>query len=47
MLSVNLNDTAVLNLKGSDYRIIISLIIKNEAIDLLKNTDLTEKSGTL
>ena len=46
-MSVNLNDTAVLNLKGSDCRIIISLIIKNEAIDLLKNTDLTEKSGTL
>ena len=44
---MNLKDTAVLNLKGSDYRIIISLIIKNEAIGLLKNTDLTEKSGTL
>ena len=47
MMSVNLNDTAALNLKGSNYRIIISLIIKNEAIDLLKNTHLTEKSGTL
>ena len=40
---VNLNDIAILNIKGSDYRCIISLISKNEAINLLQNADLTEE----
>ena len=44
---MNLSDIAILNIKGSDYRIIISLISKNEAINLMQNTDLTEKSGTV
>ena len=47
VMSVNLGDTAILNIKGSDYRCIISLISKNEAINLLQNPDLSEKSGTL
>ena len=47
MISVNLGDIAILNIKGSDYRFIISLISKNEVIDLLQNADLTEKSRTL
>ena len=46
MMSVNLNDI-VLNIRGSDYRYIIGLIRKNETINLLQNTELTEKSGTL
>ena len=37
MMSMNLSDIAILNIKGSNYRCIISGIIKNEAI----------KSGTL
>ena len=45
--TVNLSDIAILNIKGSDYCCIISLISKNEAINLLQNADLTEKSGTL
>ena len=45
--SINLNDIAILNSQGSDFRCIISLISKNEAINLLQNADLTEKSGTL
>ena len=44
---MNLSDVAILNIKGSDYRCIISLISKNEAINLMKNADLTEKGGTL
>ena len=44
---MNLNDIAILNIKGSDYRCIISLISKNEAINLMQNADLTKKSGTL
>ena len=47
MMSMNLSDIAVLNIKGSDDSCIISLISKNEAIKLLENADLTEKSGTL
>ena len=47
MMSMNLSDIANLNVKGSDYRSIISLISKNEAINLMQNGDLTEKSGTL
>ena len=44
---MNLSDIAILNIKGSDYRCIIRLISKNEAIKLLQSTDVTEKSGTL
>ena len=47
VMSVNLSDIAILNFKGSDYRCIISLISKNEAINLMQNANLTEKSGTL
>ena len=44
---MNLGDIAILNIKGSDYRCIISLINKNEAINLIQNADLTKKSRTL
>ena len=47
MMSVNLSDIIILNIKDSDYRCIISLISKNEAINLMQNADLTEKSRTL
>ena len=47
IMSMNLSDIAILNIKDSDYRCIISLISKNEAINLMQNADLTEKSGTL
>ena len=46
-MSVSLSDIAILNIKGSDYRCIISLFRKNEAIKSMQNTDLTEKSGAL
>ena len=47
MTSMNLRDIAILNIKGFDYRCIISLISKNEAINLMQNSDLTGKGGTL
>ena len=47
MMSINLSNIAILNIQGSDYRCVISLINKNEAIKLLQNADLTEKSRTL
>ena len=46
-MSVSLSDIAILNIKAYDYYCIISLISKNEAINLMQNADLTEKSGTL
>ena len=47
MLYINLSDIAISNIKGSDYRCIIRLISKIDAIQLLQNTDLTKESGTL
>ena len=47
MMTVNLSDIAILRVKGSEYRCIISLISKNDAINLIKNANLTEISGTL
>ena len=47
MMAVTLNDIAILNIKGSDYWCLISLISKNKAIHLLQNADLTEKSESL
>ena len=47
MMSVNLNDIKILNIKDSDYHCIVSLISKNETINLLQNADLIEKSGAL
>ena len=39
MMSMNLSDIAILNIKGSNYRCIISLISKNEAINVMQNGD--------
>ena len=47
MMSINRSDIAILNIKGSDYRCIISLISQNEAIKLMQNADLTKKSRVL
>ena len=47
MMSMNLSDIAILNIKGSNYDCVFSLSSKNKAINLLKNIDLTEKSRTI
>ena len=47
MMSMNLSEIGILDIKGSDYCHIISKIGKSEAINLIQNIDLTEKSGTL
>ena len=47
MMSINHNNIAILNIKGSDFCCIISLITKNEATNLMQNADLTRKCGTL
>ena len=45
MVSMNLNDIAILNIKGSNYCCIISGISKSEAISLMQNADLPKKNG--
>ena len=47
MMSINLNDIAALRIKGADYCCIINGISKSDAINLLKNSDLTKKRGVL
>ena len=45
LMSMNLSNIAILNITGSDYCCIITRICKIEAINVMQNTDLTEKSG--
>ena len=47
MMPINLSNIAILNIKGSDYCCIISLVSKNEVVNLLQNADLTKSAGTL
>ena len=47
MMSMNLSNIYIINIKNSDYRCIINGISKSEVIKLLQNIDLTEKSGKL
>ena len=47
MMSINLNNIAILNFKGAEYHCIISRISNSEDINLMQNINLTEKSGTL
>ena len=42
LMSMKLSDISILNIKSADYRCIINGISKEEAINLLKNVDLTE-----
>ena len=44
MISMNLSDIAILNIKSADYCCIISEISKTEAINFMQNTDLTIKA---
>ena len=46
-MSINLSDIAILSVKHFDYRCIISLISKNEAINLVQNADLTKKKQNI
>ena len=43
MRFMNLSNIVILSIKGSDYRCIISRISKNQAINLMQNTDSTKK----
>ena len=47
MMSIEIKNITVLNINGLDYRFIIVGISKSEAINLLKNANLSDKSGSL
>ena len=47
MMSKNLSDIAILNIKCSDYHCIVTGISKSEAINLMRNINLLEKNGAL
>ena len=46
MIPTNLNDIAISNILGADNCCIINRIGKCQAVNLLKNADLSKKSGT-
>ena len=43
MIFINLNDISILNINGADYRCIINGISTSAVVNLLQNTDLTER----
>ena len=43
--AINFNDAAIVSVKESDYRIRFWYISKNDSINIMKNSDLNEKSG--
>ena len=44
---MNFNDVAIFFVKGADYRIHFWYMSKNYAINIMKNSNLNEKSGSL
>ena len=47
IVSINLNDIAILNISGADYRCIINGICKSGAVTLQQNANLLEERGVL
>ena len=47
MMPMNLNGIAILNIEHSDYRCVIGLISKYEAVNLMQKADFTQKRGRL
>ena len=45
--AMNFNDIVVDSVKGSDYRIHVWYMSKNDAMNIMKNSDLHEKNGLL
>ena len=45
--AMNFNDFAIVSVKGSDYRIHFWYMSKNDAVNIMKNSGLKEKSGLL
>ena len=47
IMSMNSSNVAILTIKNTDYRCVVTGISKSETIKILQNIDLSEKSGTL
>ena len=45
--AMNFNDVAIVSVKGNDYRIHFWYMSKNDAINLMNNSSLNEKNGSL
>ena len=45
--AMNFNDVAIVSVKGNDYRIHFWYISKDEAINIMHNSSLNEKTGLL
>ena len=45
--AINFNDVAIVSIKRSDYRINFSYMSKDDRINIMKNSKLNEKSGSL
>ena len=45
--AINFNDVAIVFIKRSDYRINFSYMSKDDGINIMKNSKLNEKSGSL
>ena len=45
--AMNFNDFAIASVKGSDYRIHFWNISKDDAVIIMNNSDLNDKSGML
>ena len=43
MISMNLSDIAIFNIKSADYQCVISGTSKSEAVNSMQNIELTEK----
>ena len=44
---MNFNDVAIVSIKGNDYRIYFWYTSKDDAINIMKNSNLNEKIGSL
>ena len=45
--AMNFNDVAIVSFKGNDYRIYFWYMNKDDSINIMKNSNLNEKSGLL
>ena len=45
--AINFNDFAIVSIKGSNYRIHFWYINKNDAINMMNNSNINEKMGVL
>ena len=44
--AINFNDVAIVSVKGSEYRIHFCYMSKNYIINIMKNFNLNDKSGS-